>query len=144
MPFPMVYAVKKMVVRLPCQLNRSLESFPAANILDYGYIRVGVKGMMGDGEGDISRQGKAFCCDFVGCELYVKRAVIELLVLLFFCGFRFFFVVNFIAYFQCHAVFKDHSFRFIFQNSHTCMSHSLFTSGARSAERSSSQYNGQI
>ena len=38
----------------------------------------------GDGDGDISRQGKAVCCDFVACELDVKHAVIKRLVLRFF------------------------------------------------------------
>ena len=42
------------------------------------------EGVTSDGGGDISRQGKAFCYDFVAFELYVKRAVIELLALLFY------------------------------------------------------------
>ena len=70
-----------MVVTLPCQLNRLLVSFPAANMFGE---RAKIEGVTGDGDGDISRQSKAFYCDFVACELYVKRAVIELLVLLFF------------------------------------------------------------
>ena len=48
----------------------------------------------GDGDGDISRQGEAFCYDFLACEPYVK-AVGPFI----FCSFSFFFVVNFIAYF---------------------------------------------
>ena len=85
-----------MVVTLPCQLNRLLVSFPAANMFGE---RAKIEGVTGDGDGDISRQSKAFYCDFVACELYVKRAVIELLVLLFFCGFSFFFMINFKGYF---------------------------------------------
>ena len=86
-----------MVVTLPCQLNRLLVSFPAANMFGE---RAKIEGVTGDGDGDISRQSKAFYCDFVACELYVKRAVIELLVLLFFCGFSFFFfMISFKGYF---------------------------------------------
>ena len=72
-----------MVVSIPCQLNRFLESFPDADMVDDGYLPTFgcVKGVTGDGDGDISRQDKAFCYDFVACELYVERAVIELLVL---------------------------------------------------------------
>ena len=60
------------------------------------------------GDGDISQQGEAFSCALYRVNFYVKRTVIELLVLLFFCSFSFFFVVKFIAYFKCHAVFMDH------------------------------------
>ena len=77
----------KIVVTLPCQLNGLLVSFPAANMFGE---RAKIEGVTGDGDGDISRQSKAFYCDFVACELYVNRAVIELLVLLFFGGFSFF------------------------------------------------------
>ena len=67
-----------MVVRLPCQLNRLLVSFSAANMFRG---RAKIEGVTGDGDGDISRQSKAFYCDFVACGHYVKRAVIELLAL---------------------------------------------------------------
>ena len=86
----------KRFVRLPCQRNRLLESFPAANTFGE---RAKIEGVTGDGDGDISRQSKAFYCDFVACELYVKLAVIKLLVLLFLFGFVFFFMINFIGYF---------------------------------------------
>ena len=98
-----------MVVTLPCQLNRLLVSFPAANMFGE---RAKIEGVTGDGDGDISRQSKAFYCDFVACELFVTRAVIELLVL--FIVLVFFFVINFKGYLKCNAAFMDHSFRVYF------------------------------
>ena len=85
MPFSRVNAVKN-----GCYSTLSAESIVAEFPANMFSERAKIEGVTGDGDGDISRQSKAFYCDFVACELYVKRAVIELLVLLCFAVLVFF------------------------------------------------------